>query len=45
MREKALADSELVAKKSRFGLFNQPVSTAVGDNGAFKPKHRTNNFL
>ena len=40
LRQTALKDSDLIASKRRFGLFSQPVSTAVGDNGGYKKKMR-----
>lgn len=40
LRKSALQDSEQYASKRRFGLFSQPVSTAVGDDGIYKKKVR-----
>ena len=41
LRQSILQDSDVVGSKRRFGLFSQPISTAVGDNGAYKKKMRT----
>jgi len=41
LRTNAITDSEGVANKSRFGLFSQPLSTAIGDDGPYKTKIRT----
>jgi hypothetical protein len=38
MRQTILSDLEVVASKSRFGLFNQPPPLAVGDDSLFKQK-------
>ena len=37
-----IKDSENSSKKPRFGLFSQPLTTAVGDDGQYKKKIRTN---
>lgn len=37
-RNEILCESDLIGSRRRFGLFSQPVSTAVGDDGAFKTK-------
>lgn len=44
LRNTAIIDSEGVANKSRFGLFSQPLSTAIGDDGPYKTKLR-NSYL
>lgn len=36
-----MQEGEKVSSKSRFGLFSQPMTTAVGDDGAYKVKIRT----
>ena len=41
IRQKALQDSDFIAEKRRFGLFSQPISTAIGDDGPYKTKFRT----
>ena len=41
LRQKALQDSDIIAEKRRFGLFSQPISTAIGDDGPYKTKFRT----
>jgi len=40
LRNSILQDSDLIGSKIRFGLFSQPISTAVGDDGAFRNKIR-----
>jgi hypothetical protein len=40
LRNSILQDSDLLGSKRRFGLFSQPISTAVGDDGAFRNKIR-----
>lgn len=35
-----LSESELVGSKRRFGLFNQPISTAIGDDSPYLTKIR-----
>lgn len=42
LRQTALADSDPLGTKQRFGLFSQPISTAIGDDGPYKTKFRTN---
>jgi hypothetical protein len=42
LRTTSINDSEAVANKSRFGLFSQPLSTAIGDDGPYKTKIRKN---
>ena len=39
-RQSAIQDSEKVANKRRFGLFSQPLTNAIGDNGQYKKKIR-----
>ena len=36
----AMADSDALGQKQRFGLFSQPISTAIGDDGPYKSKLR-----
>lgn len=36
LRATVLADVELTASKSRFGLFSQPPSLAIGDDSPYK---------
>ena len=43
LREKIMADEEIIASKRRFGLFSQPPPLAVGDDGAYQKKK--SNFL
>ena len=38
-------DSETRTKKARFGLFSQPLTNAVGDDGPYKKKIRTLLFI
>jgi hypothetical protein len=38
LREKILADEEIIASKRRFALFSQPPPLAVGDDGAYQKK-------
>ena len=40
MRKTALQETENYANKNRFGLFSQPISTAIGDDGPYKTKFR-----
>lgn len=40
IRNAVMADSYQYGIKQRFGLFSQPVSTAIGDNNVFKKKTR-----
>lgn len=42
LRQTALIESDAYGTKRRFGLFNQPISTAIGDDGPYKTKLRTN---
>jgi hypothetical protein len=45
LRTTAILDSEGVANKSRFGLFSQPLSNAIGDDGQYKTKLRKLFFI
>ena len=36
-----IKDSETTSKKARFGLFSQPLTNAVGDDGQYKKLMRT----
>jgi hypothetical protein len=40
LRFSILQESDLMGSKRRFGLFSQPISTAIGDDGAFRNKIR-----
>lgn len=40
MRQSVLQESDVYGSKRRFGLFSQPISTAVGDDGSYKKKIR-----
>lgn len=40
LRTKHLSETEGVGDKPRFGLFSQPISTAIGDDGPYKTKLR-----
>lgn len=40
LRMSILSESNPLGSKRRFGLFSQPISTAVGDDGAFRNKIR-----
>ncbi len=40
LRMSILSESDLMGSKRRFGLFNQPVSTAIGDDGPYLTKIR-----
>lgn len=40
LRNSILADSNQFADKRRFGLFSQPISTAIGDDGNYRTKIR-----
>ena len=39
-----MADTETQAKKQRFGLFSQPPSNALGDDGEYKTKIRIDDW-
>lgn len=41
LRLSILSEANPLGSKRRFGLFSQPISTAVGDDGAFRNKIRT----
>jgi hypothetical protein len=41
LRQKIMADEEIIASKRRFGLFSQPPPLAVGDDGAYQKKKST----
>ena len=41
LRLSILQQTDDLGTKKRFGLFSQPISTAVGDNGPYNKKHRT----
>lgn len=45
LRQSVLMESDAMGSKRRFGLFSHPVSTAVGDNGAYKKKTRKHPFI
>lgn len=36
LRRTILQESDTITFKQRFGLFSQPISTAIGDDGAYK---------
>lgn len=38
LRQTALSEVEIVASKSRFGLFSQPPPLAIGDDSIYKTK-------
>lgn len=40
LRQTGLNDSNAFGEKRRFGLFSQPISTAIGDDGPYKTKLR-----
>ena len=40
LRETALKEADTVGEKRRFGLFSQPISTAIGDDGPYKTRFR-----
>lgn len=40
LRETSLQDSNAFGEKRRFGLFSQPISTAIGDDGPYKTRLR-----
>lgn len=40
-----MRESELVGSRRRFGLFSQPLPTALGDDGAFKVKIRSDALM
>lgn len=40
LRMSILSESDLMGSKRRFGLFNQPISTAIGDDGPYLTKIR-----
>lgn len=40
LRQSILQQSEDLGTRKRFGLFSQPISTAVGDNGPYLKKLR-----
>lgn len=45
LRQSIIQQSETIGTKRRFGLFSQPITTAVGDNGAYKKKLRNLFFI
>ena len=45
LREKIMADEEIIASKRRFGLFSQPPPLAVGDDGAYQKKKSIQNVM
>lgn len=45
LRQTALQDSYPLGEKRRFGLFSQPISTAIGDDGPYKTKFRTSSSI
>ena len=45
LRKSALQETENYANKNRFGLFSQPISTAIGDDSAYKTKFRITAFI
>jgi len=38
LRRSILIDSQIIERKSRFGLFNQPSPIGLGDDSAYKKK-------
>ena len=40
LRNCAIKDSDQISQKQRFGLFSQPLTTAVGDNGPYQTSLR-----
>lgn len=40
LRQSILQQSDDLGTRKRFGLFSQPISTAVGDNGPYLKKRR-----
>lgn len=40
LRQTGLNDSNAFGERRRFGLFSQPISTAIGDDGPYKTKLR-----
>jgi hypothetical protein len=40
LRQSILQQSDDLGTRKRFGLFSQPISTAVGDNGPYLKKLR-----
>lgn len=45
LRKSILLESDTIGTKKRFGLFSQPISTAVGDNGGYDKKLRILNTI
>lgn len=45
LRTSHLADTNSKGDKPRFGLFSQPISTAIGDDGPYKSKLRKENLI
>lgn len=45
LRQTALKEADNLGQKRRFGLFSQPISTAIGDDGPYKTKFRTSYFM
>ena len=39
-RMEILRESDLIGSRRRCGLFSQPISTAIGDDGPYKTKLR-----
>lgn len=45
LRLSIIQQTDDLGTKKRFGLFSQPISTAVGDNGSYyNKKHRTTEY-
>ena len=45
LRQTALSEVEIVATKSRFGLFSQPPPLAIGDGSLFRTKQGSYLFI
>lgn len=45
LRASVIHESDLIASKKRFGLFSQPISTAIGDSSPYQTKICTVNSM
>lgn len=45
LRQTALQEADSMGTKRRFGLFSQPISTAIGDDGEYKTKQRKESII
>ena len=45
MRKTFIQQSDEMGSKQRFGLFSQPISTAIGDDGPYQHKPRNPSII